>query len=66
MVNDLSLRPLLAPEALVLAKGGAGFGPFGQWLTIADEINDPHRLCIRTWVYSKLRQDSSTFCNASQ
>lgn len=60
VVNDLSLRSLLAPETLVLAKGGPGFGPFGPWVTTADELSDPHGLFIRTWVNGELRQDSST------
>lgn len=60
IVNDFSTRALVRPETLVLAKGGANFGPFGPWLTTPDEVGDPHSLRIRSWVNEDLRQDSNT------
>ncbi|MBA3895565.1 MAG: fumarylacetoacetate hydrolase family protein [Sphingomonadaceae bacterium] len=60
VVNDLTVRAYARPETLVLAKSGATHGPFGPWITTTSEINDPHKLTIRTWVNGELRQNSST------
>jgi len=60
VVNDVTMRALAKPDTLVLGKSGRGHGPFGPWLTTADEVPDPHALSIRTWVNGELRQDSST------
>ena len=60
VVNDFSVRELLVPDTLVLAKGGAGHGPFGPWLTTADEVPDPHDLAITTHVNGEVRQSSNT------
>jgi len=60
VVNDLSLRALVNPDTLVVAKGCDTFAPQGPWLTTADEIPDPRQLRIRTWVDGELRQDGST------
>jgi 2-keto-4-pentenoate hydratase/2-oxohepta-3-ene-1,7-dioic acid hydratase in catechol pathway len=35
-------------------------GPLGPWLVTPDEVADPHRLRLRTWVNDELRQDAST------
>ena len=35
-------------------------GPLGPWLVTADEVANPHRLRLRTFVNGELRQDSST------
>jgi acylpyruvate hydrolase len=42
------------------AKGADTFCPYGPWVTTADEIPDPQRLRLRTWVNGELRQDAST------
>ena len=60
VVNDVTVRELLRPDALLLAKGGAGHAPFGPWLTTPDEAGDPHDLALRTWVNGELRQTSNT------
>ncbi len=60
VVNDFSIREYVNPDLLLLGKGCAGFGPFGPWLTGADEIADPQAMRIRTWVNGELRQDDST------
>ncbi|MBO0829789.1 MAG: fumarylacetoacetate hydrolase family protein [Streptosporangiales bacterium] len=36
------------------------FNPLGPWLVPADEIGDPQRLGLRTWVNGEVRQDSTT------
>jgi 2-keto-4-pentenoate hydratase/2-oxohepta-3-ene-1,7-dioic acid hydratase in catechol pathway len=60
IVNDVTVRELIRPDNLVMGKGGAGHGPFGPWLTTADEIADPHDLAITTTVNGTVRQQSST------
>jgi 2-keto-4-pentenoate hydratase/2-oxohepta-3-ene-1,7-dioic acid hydratase in catechol pathway len=60
VVNDVSVREMLFPERLVLAKGCDSFGPTGPWLTTPDEVAVGAGLSIRTWVDGQLRQDSST------
>jgi 2-keto-4-pentenoate hydratase/2-oxohepta-3-ene-1,7-dioic acid hydratase in catechol pathway len=42
------------------AKGADSFCPYGPWITTPDEVPDPGRLRLRTWVNGELRQDSST------
>jgi len=60
IVNDLTIRALAKPDTLVLAKSARGCGPFGPWITTADEIADPHALAITTSVNGELRQSSTT------
>lgn len=36
------------------------FNPLGPWLATPDEIPDPQRLALRSWVNGEARQDSST------
>ncbi|KAA5938021.1 fumarylacetoacetate hydrolase family protein [Pantoea sp. Bo_2] len=35
-------------------------GAFGPWMTTADEIPDPHRLTIRTWLNGRMVQEDNT------
>ena len=35
-------------------------GPTGPWIVTTDEITDPHRLDLRTYVNDELRQESNT------
>lgn len=61
IIDDISARDVQKHEPQWLrAKGGPGFGPFGPWVTTADEVRDPQDLRQRTWVNGELRQDSST------
>jgi 2-keto-4-pentenoate hydratase/2-oxohepta-3-ene-1,7-dioic acid hydratase in catechol pathway len=59
--NDVSARDwqCRTPQ-WVLGKSFDTHGPFGPWITTADQIGDPHRLGIRTRVNGELRQDSNT------
>ena len=61
ILNDVSARDLQQSEPQWLrAKGGPTFGPFGPWVTTADEIPDPQALRTRTWINDELRQDAAT------
>jgi 2-keto-4-pentenoate hydratase/2-oxohepta-3-ene-1,7-dioic acid hydratase in catechol pathway len=59
--NDVSVRDwqLRAPTA-TLGKSFDTHGPTGPWLTLAEEIGDPERLSVRTWVNGELRQNGNT------
>ena len=59
--NDVSVRDWqsLSPTA-TLGKSFDTHGPFGPWLTTADEITSPESLRVRTWVDDELRQDGNT------
>jgi 2-keto-4-pentenoate hydratase/2-oxohepta-3-ene-1,7-dioic acid hydratase in catechol pathway len=59
--NDVSVRnwQQRAPTA-TLGKSFDTHAPIGPWLTTADEIGDPGRLRVRSWVDGELRQDGST------
>lgn len=61
VVNDLSVRDwqMRAPTH-TLGKSFDTHGPFGPWLVTRDELPDPHRLRLRTWVNGALRQDGNT------
>jgi len=61
VVNDLTVREWvnLTPQ-VVIPKSFDTTGPFGPWMTTADEIADPQDLKIRTLVNGEVRQDSST------
>lgn len=61
VVNDLSVRDwqLRAPTH-TLGKSFDTHGPCGPWIVTRDEIADPHRLRICTWVNDELRQDGNT------
>ncbi len=61
VVNDLTVREWvnLTPQ-VVIPKSFDTTGPFGPWMTTADEVADPQALKIRTLVNGEVRQDSST------
>jgi acylpyruvate hydrolase len=61
VADDVSARDLQRREPQwTRAKGADTFCPWGPWITTADEVPDPGRLRLRTWVNEELRQDSST------
>ena len=61
VVNDVSVRDWQrASPTMTMGKSWDTHGPIGPWLVTADELPDPHRLRIRTWVDEDLRQDAST------
>lgn len=59
--NDVSVRAVQRRSpTLTLGKSFDTHGPIGPWLVTADEIDDPHRLFIRTWVNGEPRQDGNS------
>jgi 2-keto-4-pentenoate hydratase/2-oxohepta-3-ene-1,7-dioic acid hydratase in catechol pathway len=61
IVNDVSARDWQAHSPTwTMGKSFDTHGPIGPWLVSADEIGDPHRLDIKTWVNGELRQNSNT------
>jgi 2-keto-4-pentenoate hydratase/2-oxohepta-3-ene-1,7-dioic acid hydratase in catechol pathway len=61
IVDDVSVRDwqIQTPQ-WSLAKSFDTHGPIGPWVVTPDEIGDPHRLGIRTFVNGSLRQESNT------
>jgi 2-keto-4-pentenoate hydratase/2-oxohepta-3-ene-1,7-dioic acid hydratase in catechol pathway len=59
IANDLTLRSRVA-RSLVFAKSFDTHTPLGPWIVTADELGDPHRLGVRTWVNGALRQKGDT------
>jgi acylpyruvate hydrolase len=61
IADDVTARDLQGREPQwTRAKGADTFCPVGPWVTTADEVPDPERLVLRTWVNRELRQESST------
>jgi 2-keto-4-pentenoate hydratase/2-oxohepta-3-ene-1,7-dioic acid hydratase in catechol pathway len=59
--NDLSARDLqMRTSQWLLGKTLDGFCPVGPYLVTRDEVPDPQRLALRTWVNGELRQNSNT------
>lgn len=56
---DISARGLTRRSQLV-PKGQDTFGPCGPWITTKDEVPDPHKLNVKSWVAGAARQDYST------
>ena len=61
IVNDVSVRDWQrrAPT-MTLGKSFDTHGPIGPWIVTTDEMTDPHKLELRTWVNGELRQHSNT------
>jgi 2-keto-4-pentenoate hydratase/2-oxohepta-3-ene-1,7-dioic acid hydratase in catechol pathway len=61
ILNDVTVRDWQwRTPTWTLGKSFDTHGPSGPWIVTADEIEDPHRLRLRTWVNGDLRQDAST------
>ena len=59
--NDVSVRDWQTKTAQwVLGKSFDTHGPVGPAIVTADEVGDPHRLGIRSYVNGELRQNSNT------
>lgn len=56
---DVSARGLTR-HTLFLAKGQDTYGPCGPWITTKDEIQDPYKLTVKSWINGQLRQNYST------
>ena len=61
VVNDVSVRDWqLRIPTWTMGKSFDTHGPIGPWIVTPDELTDPHRLDLRTWVNGELRQESNT------
>jgi 2-keto-4-pentenoate hydratase/2-oxohepta-3-ene-1,7-dioic acid hydratase in catechol pathway len=61
IVNDVSVRDWQrATPTMTMGKSWDTHGPIGPWLVTADELTDPHRLGLRTYVDGELRQNDNT------
>ena len=59
--NDVSVRDWQMRSAtFTMGKSFDTHCPLGPWIVTADELGDPHRLRLQTWVNGELRQDSNT------
>ena len=60
IMNDVSARDVqFRNNQITLGKNFDTFAPLGPCLVTADEIGDPRRLRLRTWVNGELRQDET-------
>ncbi len=61
VVDDVTVRDWqLRTPTWTMGKSFDTHGPIGPWIVTSDELRDPHRLQLRTWVNGELRQDSNT------
>jgi 2-keto-4-pentenoate hydratase/2-oxohepta-3-ene-1,7-dioic acid hydratase in catechol pathway len=61
VVNDVSVRDWQRrTPTMMMGKGFDTHGPTGPFLVTPDEVDDPQRLSVRTWVNGELRQDGTT------
>jgi 2-keto-4-pentenoate hydratase/2-oxohepta-3-ene-1,7-dioic acid hydratase in catechol pathway len=61
VVNDVTVRDWqLRVATWTMGKSFDTHGPIGPWIVTPDELPDPHRLELRTWVNGELRQESNT------
>lgn len=61
IANDVTVRDWQARSPTwTVGKSFDTCGPLGPWLVTADEIGDPHRLSLKTWVDDELRQSANT------
>ena len=61
VVNDVTVRDWqLRTPTWTMGKSFDTHGPIGPWIVTTDELSDPHRLSLRTWVNGELRQESNT------
>jgi 2-keto-4-pentenoate hydratase/2-oxohepta-3-ene-1,7-dioic acid hydratase in catechol pathway len=61
VADDVTVRDWqLRVPTWTLGKSFDTHGPLGPWIVTGDELGDPHKLDIRTWVNGELRQHSNT------
>jgi 2-keto-4-pentenoate hydratase/2-oxohepta-3-ene-1,7-dioic acid hydratase in catechol pathway len=61
IANDVSVRDWqLRAFTMTIGKSFDTHGPLGPWLVTPDELGDPQRLGIRTFVNEEQRQDGNT------
>ncbi len=61
IVNDVTMRDwqIRSPN-WTIGKSFDTHGPMGPWIVTSDEIENPHRLNLKTWVDGELRQNDNT------
>jgi 2-keto-4-pentenoate hydratase/2-oxohepta-3-ene-1,7-dioic acid hydratase in catechol pathway len=61
IVNDVSVRDWQRrAQTMTLGKSFDTHGPVGPWIVTPDEVGDPHKLDLRTFVNDEQRQHSNT------
>lgn len=61
VANDVSSRDLQASDSqFSRSKSMDTFCPLGPWITTTDQVGDPQRLRIRSFVNGEARQDADT------
>jgi 2-keto-4-pentenoate hydratase/2-oxohepta-3-ene-1,7-dioic acid hydratase in catechol pathway len=61
VANDVSVRDWqIRVPTMTMGKSWDTHCPFGPWITTTDEVADPHRLDLKTWVNGELRQNANT------
>jgi len=61
VVDDVSVRDWQQRSpTMTLGKSFDTHGPIGPWVVTPDELGDPHRLGIRTWINDRQVQDGTT------
>jgi 2-keto-4-pentenoate hydratase/2-oxohepta-3-ene-1,7-dioic acid hydratase in catechol pathway len=61
IVDDVSVRDWQRrAQTMTLGKSFDTHAPMGPWIVTTDELPDPHKLELRTWVNGELRQHSNT------
>ena len=61
VVNDVTVRDWqLRTPTMTIGKSFDTHGPIGPWVVTKDEIPDPQKLAIRTWVNGELLQNGNT------
>jgi 2-keto-4-pentenoate hydratase/2-oxohepta-3-ene-1,7-dioic acid hydratase in catechol pathway len=61
IVNDVSVRDWQRRSpTMTLGKSFDTHGPVGPWIVTPDEVGDPHKLDLKTFVNGELRQHSNT------
>jgi 2-keto-4-pentenoate hydratase/2-oxohepta-3-ene-1,7-dioic acid hydratase in catechol pathway len=61
VVDDATVRDWqFRTPTWTLGKSFDTHGPIGPWIVTGDELRDPHRLDLRTFVNDELRQESNT------
>jgi 2-keto-4-pentenoate hydratase/2-oxohepta-3-ene-1,7-dioic acid hydratase in catechol pathway len=61
IANDVSVRDWqMRAMTMTVGKSFDTHGPLGPWLVTPDELGDPQKLGIRTFVNDEKRQDGST------
>ena len=61
VANDVSARDWqLHAQTWFIGKSFDTFGPIGPWIVTPDEIGDPHKLELRTYVNGELRQKANS------